>query len=173
MSLLVSGCIRNQQMFHSGEFSSTQPWRLYTPPLRVSLRRVIGRRVEPRVTPWTQQNPLHMLRLGSDMSLMLDFNCTIFSLWQFLHSLHILHILTPPLSSSCVTWSSPSQRWRASQPKCWGAQWWWVVRTHTDVSAIIFHYKWSIWVVSWESPQTTLCIIKCHSRLSRTHVGGM
>ena len=172
MSLLVSGCIRNQQkMVSSGEFSLTQPWRLCTPPLRVSptLWRVIGRRVEPGVTWWTQQNPLHMLRLGSDMSLMLDFNCTIFSLWYFLH---ILHILTPPLSSSsCVTWSSPGQRWRASQPKCWGAQWWWVVRTHTNVSAI--HYKWSIWVVSWESPQTTLCIMKCHSGLSRAHVGGV
>ena len=42
--------------------------------------------------------------------------------------------MTPP---SCVTWSSPGQRWRSSQPEHWGAQWWWVIRTHTDISFII------------------------------------
>ena len=36
--------------------------------------------------------------------------------------------------------------------------------------AIIICYKWSIWAVSWESPQTIPLIIKCHSRQSGFHL---
>ena len=45
---------------------------------------------------------------------------------------------------------------------------------HCQVSsrspAIILHYKWNIWEVPWESLQTTLCIVKCHSRQFRVHL---
>ena len=135
ITLVTSGCIRNyQKMVSSGEFSLTQPWRLCTPPLRVSptLWRVIWRRVGLGVTPWTQQSHLHMLRLGSD-NYVIDVRLHLRHFLSVIVSAHHVH-LTPP---SCVTWSSPGQRWRSSQPEHWGAQWWWVVRTHTGISFII------------------------------------
>lgn len=106
MSHVVSGCVKNQQkMVPSGDFSSTQPWRLCTPPLRVSptLWRVIGRRVGPGVTPWTQQNPLHMLRLGSDM-LFFQLHCFL-PVIVSAHHIHVTfsHLLTSPLSFLVVS----------------------------------------------------------------------
>ena len=35
---------------------------------------------------------------------------------------------------------------------------------------IILHYKWSIWVFPWESPQTTLPITRYHGGISRAHL---
>ena len=90
-------------MVPSGESSLTQPWRLCTPPLKVSptLWRVMGRRARSGVTPWTQQNPLYMLRLGSDIYVIVIALSVIVSA----HHVHMTfsHLLTSPLSFLVVS----------------------------------------------------------------------
>ena len=61
----------------------------------------MGRRAGPRVTPWTQQNLLHMLRLGSDVYVIVIALSVIVSA----HPVHVTfsHLLTSPLSFLVVS----------------------------------------------------------------------
>ena len=162
ITLVTSGCIRNyQKMVSSGEFSSTQPWRLCTPPLRVSptLRRVIWRRVGLGVTPWTQQNPLHMLRLGSD-NYVIDVRLHLHHFLSVIVSAQFAHHDSTFLCHMIVSRSKV----KVKSARTLGST---VMVGGKNTYRYILHYKWT---VPWEFHQTALHITKCHSGLSRARI---
>lgn len=100
----------------------------------------------------------------------IDVRLQLHHFFSVIFPAHLTHLDSTSLSFLCHMIISRSKM-KGQSAKALGSTV--MVSGKNTYKCICYSFKWSIWVVSWESPQTTLCIMKCHSRLSRAHVGGM